>query len=96
MSSHDEQTPKRNAGPPWTVLWTVSKGDYWYAVVPSHPKATRHGYVLLHRVVVENALGRLLTSDEVVHHKDENKKNCHPDNLEVMLRSEHTHHHKAK
>lgn len=71
------------------ILRTVKKGDYVYAVVPDHPRATDKGYVLEHRVVMENFLGRLLTEDEIVHHKDENKKNNSIENLEVMDKREH-------
>jgi hypothetical protein len=77
----------------WNIEKTVSKGDYIYAVVKNHPKATKNGYVLLHRVVMENYLGRLLNENEVVHHKDENKKNNNIDNLELMDRVEHVSYH---
>lgn len=43
-----------------------------------------------HRVVAEQMIARPLHPDEVVHHKDGNKRNNHPDNLEVMLRAEHS------
>lgn len=68
----------------FNIIKTVKKGDYVYAVVPDHPKSTKDGYVLLHRVIVENYIGRLLKSNEVVHHKDGNKHNNSIDNLEVM------------
>lgn len=42
-----------------------------------------------HRVVAEQMIGRSLTSDDHVHHKDGNKHNNDPSNLEVMTRSEH-------
>lgn len=45
---------------------------------------------LEHRAVVEQALGRELRSDEVVHHKDGNKRNNTLDNLQVMTQAEHT------
>lgn len=78
----------------WNILRTVSKGEYNYAVVPGHPHATKNGYVLEHRVIMENHIGRLLSpSDEVVHHKDENKKNNNLSNLEIWSRSEHSKHH---
>lgn len=32
----------------------IKKGDYLYALVPDHPNATKNGYVLLHRVVMES------------------------------------------
>lgn len=74
----------------WKILRIVSKGDYLYAYVPNHPNATKKGYVLEHRVVMENHIGRLLTDDEIIHHKDENKKNNSIDNLELLTRSKHT------
>ena len=46
-----------------------------------------------HRVVMESILGRKLLPYECVHHKDGRKANNHPDNLEIMTRSEHSRHH---
>lgn len=43
-----------------------------------------------HRVIAEQVIGRALTSDEVVHHKDHNRSNNNPNNLEVMSRAAHT------
>lgn len=42
-----------------------------------------------HRVVMEKILGRKLKKGEVVHHKDMNKQNNNPNNLQVMTQSEH-------
>lgn len=80
----------------WEIEKIVSKGDYNYAVVRNHPRATRHGYVLEHRVVVENHLGRLLTEDEVVHHKNEITKDNRLENLEALTKAEHNRHHHYK
>lgn len=63
----------------------IKKGDYLYALVPDHPNATKNGYVLMHRVVTENHLGRLLEKNEIVHHLDENKHNNAIENLQVMM-----------
>lgn len=43
----------------------------------------------LHDVIGEAVLGRALRPDEVVHHKDRNRTNNAPENLEVMTSSEH-------
>lgn len=43
-----------------------------------------------HRSIAEKKIGRALLPDEIVHHKDHNKRNNHPDNLEVMTRKEHS------
>ena len=80
----------------WTIIKTVKKGDYLYAVVPSHPKATRNKYVLEHRVVMENYLGRLLEKHEIVHHINGNKHDNRISNLELLSSSEHTRRHASK
>lgn len=47
----------------------------------------------MHRTIMERTLDRKLTSSEVVHHKDGNKRNNDIANLEVLTRSEHTRQH---
>ena len=73
----------------WKIEKIVSKGDYNYAFVPNHPKAIKSGYVLEHRVVVENHLKRLLNSNEVIHHLNGDKKDNRIENLSVLTASEH-------
>jgi hypothetical protein len=60
-------------------------GDGYILVwMPDHPYATSAGRVREHRLVMELKLGRYLLPGEVVHHKDNDKENNHPDNLEVF------------
>ena len=73
----------------WKIQKIVSKGDYNYAVVPEHPNRTKNNYVLEHRIVIENHLGRLLNSNEVVHHKNGNKKDNRIENLVILSDEEH-------
>jgi hypothetical protein len=42
-----------------------------------------------HRVVAAEKLGRALTSKDVVHHKNHDKRDNRPENLEVMTHAEH-------
>lgn len=73
----------------WNIRGIVKRGDYLNAIVPEHPNSNKHGYVLLHRVIMENHLGRLLTKDEEVHHKNKDKFDNDISNLEVLTKEEH-------
>lgn len=69
-------------------------GDGWLIDKDGYKQIFRNGkYVREHRLVMERTLGRKLNSNELVHHKDKNKLNNNPDNLELMSFSEHARHH---
>lgn len=51
--------------------------------------ATAKGYAPLHRLIVEVMLGRPLAEGTIVHHRDGDVTNNHPDNLSVMSQSDH-------
>jgi len=56
---------------------------------PGHPNAGRNGYVLEHRKVASEMLGRALLPHEEVHHVDGDKTNNSPENLAVVSRGKH-------
>ena len=62
-----------------------------YVVVyaPKHPNAHADGYVMLHTVLMERAIGRYLTSDEVVHHVNHVRDDNRIENLRLMDKHEH-------
>jgi hypothetical protein len=68
-------------------------GGYVYIYMPDHPNARRNGAVQEHRLIMEKHLGRYLADDEIVHHIDGNKQNNLIENLELMKRGQHSHHH---
>lgn len=56
---------------------------------PTHPMADRSGYILEHRYIMSTFLNRILESNEIVHHIDENTLNNSVDNLKITDRSKH-------
>ncbi len=57
---------------------------YRYIKRRDHPRATQHGYVMEHRLVMEEHLGRFLEPKEVVHHKDDQRAHNCLQNLELF------------
>lgn len=62
----------------------IDKSRYILVFKPEHPYCDGKGYVRKHRLVMEQFLGRYLTKDEVVHHKDHNGLNNDISNLELF------------
>lgn len=58
-------------------------GGYVKELCPEHPKADAGGYVLQHRLVMEQVLGRPLLATERVHHKNGQRDDNRPENLEL-------------
>ena len=73
----------------------ATKGGYLYVTTtPEHPfgekrKDRKKKYIYLHRAVKEKELGRYLKPDEQVDHKDKDKTNNDPSNLELIIKGEH-------
>ena len=65
------------------------KDGYNYVYSPNHPMATKDGYVMEHILVMEKSIGRYITRDEVVHHKNRKRDDNRIENLQLMTFKEH-------
>lgn len=62
--------------------WT-NKHGYIHVLAPEHPNANPKGYVLEHVLVMSEIIGRPLTREETVHHKNGLRDDNRPENLEL-------------
>ena len=64
---------------------------YGYVLIwkPEHPFCNSTGYIMEHRFVMEQHIGRYLKQGEVVHHINKNKSDNRVENLELMEDSAH-------
>ena len=79
------------------ITKTCKGGGYTYCrTIPLHPKSNSKGLYPLHRVLVENKLGRYLLPNEVVHHINEDKNDNRIENLSVLSNKDHSKLHSVK
>jgi hypothetical protein len=55
---------------------------------PYHPRSKKNGYVREHTMVMEEKIGRYLLKGESVHHKNGDKEDNRPENLELWSSSQ--------
>lgn len=74
----------------------IVNGKYIYIYNPRHPHAigTKKLYVAEHRLIMERAIGRYLSENEIVHHINGNTMDNGIENLQLMTASGHVVYHK--
>lgn len=70
-----------------------TKSGYIYIYKPEHKYATNDGYVMEHRLVIEQKTGRMVLPHEDVNHINGIKDDNRPENLEVLTRKQHSRKH---
>jgi HNH endonuclease len=75
-------------GKPPRVVGQTTRFDHGYRLLydPEHANAQANGFVYEHRRVLAERLGRPLYEDELVHHRNGDRTDNRPENLELCLR----------
>jgi hypothetical protein len=79
-------TARNRASTTYRRLTTRGYVEVW---MPDHPMAQKSGYLMEHRLVMSEHLGRLLDPSEVVHHKNEVKTDNRTENLDLLAKVTH-------
>lgn len=81
--------PRGKGNGQWKGGRSFTHKGYVYIRVPKdYPGARSHGYILEHRFIMQEAIGRPLTSREVVHHKNGDRGDNRLENLELCVNSQ--------
>ncbi len=73
----------------WKGGRILNINGYYMLRVPNYPYHHSGNYVLEHRLIMEQHLGRLLEKDEDVHHINGDIHDNHIENLKVLSHKEH-------
>ncbi len=67
---------------------TITRAGYIEVYLPEHPRSSRKGRVLGHRLVMEQHLGRFLDRSESVHHRNGVKHDNRIENLQIVTHAQ--------
>ncbi len=75
--------------PNWKGGQRITKDGYIMVYQPEHPNAIKN-YILEHRLIAEQTIGRLLKKSEIVHHLNGIRTDNRPSNLAVVTPKTHS------
>jgi len=89
---HSEKTKEKIRNKLKGNINAVGRGNGFYVhnegyimeMCKGHPFADKKGFVLQHRLVMEKKLGRYLTKDEIVHHRNSIRNDNRIKNLKLF------------
>lgn len=100
VSTKPDSWANRESHPRWRGGRHVTVGGYVQIVVPVDDSmicmADSRGRIFEHRLVMARHLGRLLLTEEQVHHRNGNKQDNRVENLELLSLEEHAAAHHAE
>jgi len=85
---------KGNLNPSWKGGRIVTVNGYIWIYSPNHPFANSSGYVMEHRLVVEEDIGKYLDVDVLAHHINGKRDDNRLSNLKVVTKKEHSNLHR--
>jgi len=89
--------PLQQCHPRWKGGRVTNVRGYVLVRQPGHPDAHCNGYIYEHRLVAEAVLGRRLLPGEQVHHRNGNRSDNRPENLEIApTQAHHQIHHRQR
>jgi len=87
---HELRDLRGEQHPNWKGGYRAGTGGGPMLYMPGHPSARANGCVLISRLEAEDALGRYLEADEVVHHINGDRFDNRHSNLLICTGSYHT------
>lgn len=73
-----------NKNPKWNGGVKKRNDGYTYVLAKQHPFASKDGYIMEHRLVMEKHIGRYLKASEVVHHINGIRNDNRVENLQIF------------
>ncbi len=88
LRKHGDPLKRRTHTKRFSGKRLLSKEGYVWIYLPEHHLANKMGYVIEHRMIMEEMLGRPIRKNENVHHLNGNKQDNRPENLELWVKDQ--------